>query len=146
MSCIKKKNSAFSSTEVSARIFANENLSNYRIFPGRNTFLSFSIFETDYVIIVEWKRQKSIRLMMTCGYFSTCCVFYRVVNLNADCKYLGMPWQLTQPRRIIYKTLLIILITKAVIIFIHERINPLPSGRRTDWPYTHLIDKCSKKA
>ncbi len=23
---------------------------------------------------------------------------------------------------------------------------PLPSGRRTDWPYTHLIDKCSKKA
>ncbi len=25
-------------------------------------------------------------------------------------------------------------------------INPLPSGRRTDWPYTHLNDKCSKKA
>jgi hypothetical protein len=24
--------------------------------------------------------------------------------------------------------------------------NPLPSGRRTDWPYTHLNDKCSKKA
>jgi hypothetical protein len=27
-----------------------------------------------------------------------------------------------------------------------EFFNPLPSGRRTDWPYTHLIDKCSKKA
>jgi hypothetical protein len=25
-------------------------------------------------------------------------------------------------------------------------LNPLPSGRRTDWPYTHLNDKCSKKA
>jgi hypothetical protein len=28
----------------------------------------------------------------------------------------------------------------------HVAVNPLPSGRRTDWPYTHLIDKCSKKA
>ncbi len=27
-----------------------------------------------------------------------------------------------------------------------EILNPLPSVRRTDWPYTHLIDKCSKKA
>jgi hypothetical protein len=42
-------------------------------------------------------------------------------------------------------TVLLCIYTYFVIHIIYC-FNPLPSGRRTDWPYTHLIDKCSKKA